>query len=211
MLCAFQFWRQLACSHTIRAASKFFFLRINVSWMCRLNYWLSCCLDCCVGSSSIHFDTYTCLHTIRAAGKFILRITVLEMSREWLIVVCCLDCFCWLIVVCCAQFICDNYSRVRLQFVQPVSSFSRKNWNVSRELLIMFGLFRCHRRVMCANNCGNHRDTHAASKNALCGFFLLEVFTSFLNFSCLVSYVAMHWWQQFACGWHSGSVCLNSF
>ena len=100
--------------------------------MCRVNYWLSCCLDCFVVSSSCavrisFFDNYLrvrvqCVQPVRSFSRINVSWNV---SRELLIIVL-FGLFCCVIVVWRAQFIFDTYLHVCLQFVQSVSSFSRR-------------------------------------------------------------------------------------
>ena len=125
--------------------------------MCRLNYWLSravwVVLWChCRVLCAIVFDNY-----LRVRMQFVQRVSsFLRMNVSWMRRVnywlsCCLDCFCCVIVVCCAKFICDNYLRVRIQFVQRVSSFSRKKiLEICRIHYWFWTVLLCHRRVLCA-------------------------------------------------------------
>ena len=121
---------QFICGNYSRVRLQFVqrvssFSRINVSWICRVNYWLSCCLDCSWCHRrvlcAIHFwQPLTCLHAIRAACKFF-------------------------------------FAKFFLKCVACTNIDCRAVWVV----------LLCHCRMMCANNCGNHRDTYIASKNYL--------------------------------------------
>ena len=148
VMCALHFWRLLACSVTILAARKFHFankyrLIVSCEWLIVVLFGLFCgvVFVWCV-CAQFNCDILACLLTLLQRVSAFLRINVSwNVSRELLIVVLLWAVVCGVIVVCCTHFIFDNYSRVRLQFLQHVSAFANEFFqNLSRELLIM--LFR---------------------------------------------------------------------
>ena len=98
VMCAFHCDdNSLVCIHVVQRVSSF--SRINVSWMCRVNYWLSCCFDCFCWfivvwrAQFILWRQLACSLTIRAARKFIFANKYFLNCRVNYWLSCCFDCF----------------------------------------------------------------------------------------------------------------------